>query len=42
MYIPYYCDSSGELLEEVSLDGLHIKPNSYGRWAKAIEKYILE
>lgn len=37
-----YCDSSGELLEEVSLDGLHIKPNSYGRWAKAIEQYILE
>lgn len=37
-----YIDDNGELPMIDTDDGIHIKPESYDRWAKAIEAYIIE
>ena len=37
-----YVDSEGELIKELTRDGVHLYPTAYDKWAKIIEKYVYE
>lgn len=37
-----YIDSEGELIKELTRDGVHLHPTAYDKWAKIIEKYVYE
>ena len=37
-----YIDSEGELIKDLTRDGVHLYPTAYDKWAKVIEKYVYE
>lgn len=37
-----YTDSKGELIKELTRDGVHLHPTAYDKWAKIIKKYVYE
>lgn len=37
-----YTDSKGELIKELTRDGVHLFPDSYEKWAEIIKPYIYE
>ena len=37
-----YIDSKGELIKELTRDGVHLHPTAYDKWAKITKKYVYE